>query len=314
VPADVFDIDDDGDVAERIPFDLDGQLRFYDMFPAGGSGVADPPDYPAIVDMGAYEYQPWPKVVSAQSVKTHGSAGDFAINVLDRTDNLDIECRQYGVTRLDVVFDVDIQRINNNLTDVAISSGTVTTIGPHPLPSGMIIEMTGATNAEPLTVSFPGIAYVNDINYVVQDTLCIRQLVGDVRPDLSINAIDRVDVRDMFGQQVDASNFRADVRADGTINAIDRIDVRIETHPWPGVGLLHNKSLCATNKDKRAGQASTRLVAQPRWGFFYHPWNTGAHALENPGAWGRAPVNPQILLRRQNLNRIFEGCRTSTAR
>jgi len=58
VPADTLDLDDDGNTTERIPFDLDGFARFFDMDPPGGSGVDDLPDYPEIVDMGAYESSP----------------------------------------------------------------------------------------------------------------------------------------------------------------------------------------------------------------------------------------------------------------
>jgi len=55
VPADTADLDGDGDTDERVPFDLDGNPRFVDFPPPGGTGVADPPDYNEIVDMGAYE-------------------------------------------------------------------------------------------------------------------------------------------------------------------------------------------------------------------------------------------------------------------
>ncbi|MGB2985023.1 MAG: hypothetical protein WBE26_03995 [Phycisphaerae bacterium] len=55
VPGDTADLDNDGDVFERTPLDLDGCPRFVDDPPPGGTGVPDPPDYPDIVDMGAYE-------------------------------------------------------------------------------------------------------------------------------------------------------------------------------------------------------------------------------------------------------------------
>ncbi|MHC5023927.1 MAG: hypothetical protein ACYTGG_08440 [Planctomycetota bacterium] len=52
VPADTLDLDDDGDVTECIPFDLDGQPRFQadeiDYDPGCGIG--------AVVDMGAFEH------------------------------------------------------------------------------------------------------------------------------------------------------------------------------------------------------------------------------------------------------------------
>ena len=59
VPADTFDLDEDGDTSEPIPFDLDGLPRFVD-----DPATADCPYVPGscgtapIVDMGAYEYRP----------------------------------------------------------------------------------------------------------------------------------------------------------------------------------------------------------------------------------------------------------------
>jgi len=55
VPADAGDLDGDGDTAERVPLDLAGSLRFWDDPATADTGVADPPDYPVVVDMGAYE-------------------------------------------------------------------------------------------------------------------------------------------------------------------------------------------------------------------------------------------------------------------
>jgi len=52
VPADSFDLDEDGDDAERLPVDLDGNPRFTDdpETPDTGCGL------PVVVDMGAYEF------------------------------------------------------------------------------------------------------------------------------------------------------------------------------------------------------------------------------------------------------------------
>ncbi|MFC1782131.1 S8 family serine peptidase [Planctomycetota bacterium] len=55
VPADSADLDGDGNTAVRIPFDLEGRPRFIDDPSAVDTGLADPPNYPVIVDMGAYE-------------------------------------------------------------------------------------------------------------------------------------------------------------------------------------------------------------------------------------------------------------------
>jgi predicted outer membrane repeat protein len=56
VPPDAVDLDGDGDTTERTPLDLDLNPRFLEAPPPGGTGVPDPPLYPDIVDMGAYEF------------------------------------------------------------------------------------------------------------------------------------------------------------------------------------------------------------------------------------------------------------------
>lgn len=51
VPADISDLDDDGNTTEQIPWDLDGHSRFVDEPDTTDTGNGTPP----IVDMGAYE-------------------------------------------------------------------------------------------------------------------------------------------------------------------------------------------------------------------------------------------------------------------
>jgi hypothetical protein len=56
VPPDTADLDNDGDTGERTPLDLDYGQRFLDDPCTVNTGVPDPPAYPNVVDMGAYEY------------------------------------------------------------------------------------------------------------------------------------------------------------------------------------------------------------------------------------------------------------------
>lgn len=55
VPLDLDDLDGDGNTAERLPLDLDGNPRFVDDAATIDTGVADLPTYAQVVDMGAYE-------------------------------------------------------------------------------------------------------------------------------------------------------------------------------------------------------------------------------------------------------------------
>jgi predicted outer membrane repeat protein len=53
--TDIFDLDEDGDTVEMVPFDLSGRPRFYDTAGVADTGVGTAP----IVDMGAYETSPY---------------------------------------------------------------------------------------------------------------------------------------------------------------------------------------------------------------------------------------------------------------
>lgn len=68
VPPDELDLDNDGDLDEPIPVDLDGNERFVDDPCTENTGLGEPP-----VDMGTYEYQACPGDVDC----------DGAVNVID---------------------------------------------------------------------------------------------------------------------------------------------------------------------------------------------------------------------------------------
>jgi predicted outer membrane repeat protein len=55
VPTDVDDLNANSNKTERIPLDLASQGRFADRTAVTDTGVADPPTYKAVVDLGAYE-------------------------------------------------------------------------------------------------------------------------------------------------------------------------------------------------------------------------------------------------------------------
>lgn len=56
IATDTADLDNDGNTTERTPLDLGNDARFVDDPDSTDVGLADPPDYPNIADMGAYEY------------------------------------------------------------------------------------------------------------------------------------------------------------------------------------------------------------------------------------------------------------------
>jgi len=166
-----------------------------------------------------------PLVETAVSCKEHGTAGECCINVLDRTDDEDIEPRENGTTKLVVGFDIDLQRLYGDLTDVSLTSGSVDSITLSAADE-LTIEMSDTPDAEPLTVTFPGIADAGNADAVCTDDVCIRPLVGDVRADGVINLFDLIDIRNYMDETVTCDIARRDVRSDGLINLFDTIDVR----------------------------------------------------------------------------------------
>jgi len=76
LPRDWADLDDDGDVTEITPLDLDGEGRFFDDPDTDDTGCCCPP----IVDMGAYEFgdtgpQPCPGDLDCDRVVGHSDLG-----------------------------------------------------------------------------------------------------------------------------------------------------------------------------------------------------------------------------------------------
>ena len=75
VPADVFDLDGDGDTVEPIPFGLDGYPRFVDDPATSDTGNGTPP----ITDMGVYEFRVLTLVADAGPDRTIAPAGSTTL-------------------------------------------------------------------------------------------------------------------------------------------------------------------------------------------------------------------------------------------
>ncbi|OHB75795.1 MAG: hypothetical protein A2Z25_13275 [Planctomycetes bacterium RBG_16_55_9] len=73
VPLDTEDLDGDGNTAEKIPVDFDGNPRFIDVPPPGGRGVGEPPQYNEIVDLGVYESTGVINVLASDPIPSDGA-------------------------------------------------------------------------------------------------------------------------------------------------------------------------------------------------------------------------------------------------
>jgi predicted outer membrane repeat protein len=101
IPADVADLNSDTVTTERIPLALSGTPRFLDHLIKSDTGLADLPVYPAVVDMGAYEYIPG------------DISGDGSVGLGDMPSLGDYwlltDCGACGGADLDGDHDVDLQ-------------------------------------------------------------------------------------------------------------------------------------------------------------------------------------------------------------
>jgi len=195
---------------------LQGQLIL-----AGGGGEA--PDVIFESTQVIVTENPPPTMTAAESIKEHGIAGEFAIDVL-ATGPIGLECRSAGTTKIVVTFDKNIQRINGDLSDVSLSSGTVLSI--NVVNDQLAVTMSDTTDAALLLATFPGIADANDVSAIVTDTLCIRQLVGGIVGNGEVNPIDMSAVQDHMDETANVANFRSDLNSDGLINLFDMLNIR----------------------------------------------------------------------------------------
>lgn len=99
-----------------------------------------------------------------------------------------------------------------------IGSVTSATIGSD--PHQYIVDLTGVTNAQSITVS---LANVQDIAGNVSSNISRQMgvLIGDTTADTFVNSGDIAQTKSQSGTVVGASNFRVDVTVDGNLNSGD---------------------------------------------------------------------------------------------
>lgn len=170
-----------------------------------------------------------PVVTAAESVKTHGAAGDFGIDIYNAGG---LECRAGGPTKLVLTFDRDITGAGGSLdaSDVEMydgsysPAGTISSIVAN--GSVLTIDVTGIADQNILILGLSGIVATCDPLYACSDILCFEILEADVSGTKPVNIFDLLDVRNGLGQAIDGTNFRRDIDADGDIDIFDLLGVR----------------------------------------------------------------------------------------
>jgi hypothetical protein len=160
---------------------------------------------------------------SVVSRKTHGSAGNFDIN-LPLTGSPGIECRSTGGTNdytIIATFGNAVTVNGNPQAQVTLGTGTV---GSGGVSNGGMVTISGNTVTIPLT----NVANVQTINVTLfgvngsaNVVIPMSVLVGDVNENGTVNAADVAQAKSRIGQPIDQTNFRSDVNTNGDINAGD---------------------------------------------------------------------------------------------
>jgi uncharacterized delta-60 repeat protein len=165
-----------------------------------------------------------PTPTSVVSLKTHGTAGDFKID-LPLTGNPGIECRKGQGANSDqhqVVFTFAVPITLSGSPTVSVSAPAGGTPGATAGVNGSVVtvDLTGILNAQTITIALTN---VNDSGPV---SVPMGVLVGDVNADSFVLSGDYTAVRQRSGATVDATTCQYDINVDGFILSGDYTTAR----------------------------------------------------------------------------------------
>jgi hypothetical protein len=154
---------------------------------------------------------------SVVSRKTHGSAGDFDVDLANES-----ECRSGGAngdytlvfTFADALTSVEGTSVTSGTGSV--NSGNIDGTDAH----NYVVSLTGVANAQTITISLTNVSdTAGDSSNVVSASM--KVLVGDVSGNGIISNTDVASVKAQVGASVDSSNFRSDVNVNGLLSNTD---------------------------------------------------------------------------------------------
>jgi hypothetical protein len=164
---------------------------------------------------------------SVVSRKTHGSVGDFDIN-LPLVGTPGIECRSGSVPdshRVVTTFAAPVTVTNATVTPGPGGTASISLV-PGANHNQVIVTLSNVSNAQTLTINLLG---VSDGSNTGDVHIRMSVLLGDTTADGSVNSADIGQTKSQSGHAVTSSNFREDVTVDGSINSAD-------------IGLMKSKS------------------------------------------------------------------------
>jgi uncharacterized delta-60 repeat protein len=165
-----------------------------------------------------------PTPTSVVSRKTHGTRGDFGIDLL-LGDNLGVECRTGQGPSSDqhqIIFTFAVPITLSGSPTVSVSAPAGGTPGATASVSDSVVtvDLTGILNAQTLTITLTN---VNDSGPV---SVQMGVLLGDVNGDGFVLSGDYTAVRQRSGATVDETNFHYDINTDGFILSGDYTTAR----------------------------------------------------------------------------------------
>jgi hypothetical protein len=171
---------------------------------------------------GAYVYPlpsaPLPILTSVVSRKTHGSFGNFDIELINGNG---IESRSGGANSAYTL----IFSFVNPITSCGVASSGTVSSGPN--SNQCTVQLTGVPNQQYTTVSLTGVLDNNMSPGSASATMGV--LIGDVNASKRVDAADVSFVRQQTLQNIDSTNFRADINVTGRIDAADVSIARQQT-------------------------------------------------------------------------------------
>jgi hypothetical protein len=168
-------------------------------------------------------------LTSVVSEKTHGSAGNFDVN-LPLTGTRGVECRAPGGLPKGATGDYQlIFTFSNNLQSVGSATvshaqNTTASVGSTamgPKPNQYTVNLTNMSNAQYLQVNLSNVIDKLGNTSSVVSSPQMGVLVGDTTANGIVNSSDISQTQSQSGQPVTASNFREDVTVNGLINSSD---------------------------------------------------------------------------------------------
>ena len=156
--------------------------------------------------------------VSAVSRKTHGSVGDFDVN-LPLIGQPGIEDRTGGASgnhKVVITFSVPITVTSANMAPGSGGTGSVSSFSVN--NTQVTVNLTNVSNAQTLSVNLVGVSGGGNSGDV---SVPMAVLTGDTNADRFCDAIDVSQTKSQSGKAVGLANFREDVNVDGFIDAVD---------------------------------------------------------------------------------------------